>query len=105
MNFWTSAQGWRSRSTSLEHAVAVASSDTLDVCATAVESSVEMRDAADSELRAYVATGEGLDKAGAYAAQGEGRRFIERIDGSVSNVIGLPLEETLELLRAAAAPG
>ena len=52
------------------------------------------------ELRAYVATGEPLDKAGAYAAQGEGRRFIETIEGSETNVIGLPLDETLALLRA-----
>jgi len=65
-----------------------------------VESEVYMRAGSDSEIRAYVATGEPLDKAGAYAAQGEGRRFIERIVGSESNVIGLPLEETLELLRA-----
>lgn len=82
-------------------AVAVAASDSLEVCDVAVESGVSMRRAADSELRAYVATGEGLDKAGAYAAQGEGRRFIERIEGSESNVIGLPLEQVLELLRAA----
>ena len=42
-----------------------------------------------------------LDKAGAYAAQGEGRRFILRIVGSETNVIGLPMEETLAMLRAA----
>lgn len=66
-----------------------------------VESEVYMRAGSDAEIRAYVATGEPLDKAGAYAAQGEGRRFIERIVGSESNVIGLPLEETLALLRAA----
>ena len=66
-----------------------------------VESSVSMRTASDAEREAYVATGEGLDKAGAYAVQGEGRRFIERIVGSESNVIGLPVEETLALLRAA----
>jgi len=64
-----------------------------------VESEVHMRAGSDAEIRAYVATGEPLDKAGAYAAQGEGRRFIERIDGSETNVIGLPLEETLALLH------
>ena len=42
-----------------------------------------------------------MDKAGAYAAQGLGRRFISRIEGSESNVIGLPLDESLALLRAA----
>jgi len=66
-----------------------------------VESEVHMRAAGDAEIRAYVATGEPLDKAGAYAAQGEGRRFIERITGSETNVIGLPMDETLALLRDA----
>jgi septum formation protein len=66
-----------------------------------VESEVHMRPASLDEIRVYVATGEPLDKAGAYAAQGQGRRFIERIVGSETNVIGLPMEETLALLRAA----
>jgi septum formation protein len=66
-----------------------------------VESTVTLRPAAREELRAYVTGGEPLDKAGAYAVQGEGRRFVERVDGSESNVIGLPLEETLALLREA----
>jgi septum formation protein len=81
--------------------VALVASDTLEERHAVVESSVRMRAADDHELRAYVATGESLDKAGAYAAQGGGRRLIEEIEGSESNVIGLPLEETLALLRAA----
>jgi septum formation protein len=60
-----------------------------------------MRAVSEAELRAYVATGEPLDKAGAYAAQGAGRRLIEKIEGSESNVIGLPMDETLALLRSA----
>ena len=48
----------------------------------------------------YVGTGESLDKAGSYAMQGAGGALVSRIDGSVSNVIGLPLAETLEMLRA-----
>jgi nucleoside triphosphate pyrophosphatase len=80
-------------------AVAVVETDRLEPRTLCVESTVVMRGATDAELRAYVATGESLDKAGAYAAQGEGRRFVERIDGSESNVIGLPVEETLALLR------
>jgi len=47
----------------------------------------------------YVGTGEPLDKAGAYAMQGAGGALVSRIDGSVSNVIGLPLAETLEMLH------
>ncbi len=67
-----------------------------------VESRVTMRNASEAELREYVASGEPLDKAGAYAVQGEGgRRFVVALAGSESNVIGLPLEETLALLREA----
>lgn len=66
-----------------------------------VASRVVMRPADDDEIRRYVATGEPLDKAGAYAAQGEGRRFIQAIEGSESNVIGLPMDETLALLARA----
>jgi septum formation protein len=49
----------------------------------------------------YVATGEPLDKAGAYALQGAGGAFVREVRGSVSNVIGLPLRETAALLRQA----
>jgi septum formation protein len=51
------------------------------------------------DLRWYIATGEGRDKAGAYAIQGLASRFIPRIDGSYSNVVGLPITLVLELLR------
>ena len=69
---------------------------------TAVTSQVVMRPAPREELEAYVATGESLDKAGAYALQGEGRRFVVAVEGSETNVIGLPVEETLLLLKSAA---
>ncbi len=51
------------------------------------------------EIQAYVATGESMDKAGAYAIQGLAAAFIARIEGSYSGVMGLPLYETAELLR------
>ena len=52
---------------------------------------VTMTPIGDAALRWYVGTGEPLDKAGAYAVQGAGGMFVERIRGSVSNVVGLPL--------------
>jgi septum formation protein len=82
-------------------AVAVVESGSGKCFQALVESRVTLRRASTQELRRYVAGGEPLDKAGAYALQGEGRRFVTRVEGSESNVIGLPLEETLALLRAA----
>ena len=73
-------------------------------CAPRVEISVSrvwFRDIPDDEIRAYVAGGEPLDKAGAYAIQGRGALFVERLDGSYSGVMGLPLFETASLLREA----
>ena len=66
-----------------------------------VSTVVTFRSAGAEELARYVATGEPLDKAGAYAVQGGGRAFVDALDGSETNVIGLPLDETLALLSAA----
>jgi len=52
------------------------------------------------EVTAYVDTGEGRDKAGAYALQGGAALFAERIDGSFTNVVGLPICEVLVAMRA-----
>lgn len=82
-------------------AVALARSDGGALHEIRVESHVTLRAAEPPEIRAYVATGEPLDKAGAYALQGAGGRFVHRVKGSRSNVIGLPLDETLALLREA----
>jgi septum formation protein len=56
-----------------------------------VSSLVEMRDYDDAAIAAYVATGEPMDKAGAYAIQGEGGGLVRRVTGCYSNVVGLPL--------------
>lgn len=66
-----------------------------------VASSVTMRPANPQEVAGYAATGEGLDKAGAYAVQGLGAFLVERIDGSYSNVVGLPACEFVQELVAA----
>ncbi len=86
-------------------AVALAASDTLRIRHTSVESQVTMRAVNRDELIAYVATGESMDKAGGYAVQGGARAFVTEILGSETNVIGLPLEETLDLLGAAGHGG
>lgn len=65
-----------------------------------VTSQVLMRPYDDDEIDAYVATGEPDDKAGAYAVQGIGGRLVTRIEGCYTNVVGLPLRTTAELLRA-----
>ena len=59
-----------------------------------------------SDIEQYVATGEPRDKAGAYAIQGLASRFVERIEGSFSNVVGLPVAVVLQLLaERGIAPG
>lgn len=66
--------------------------------ADAVETtSVRFRTLSEREIAAYVATGEPLDKAGAYAIQGVGGMFVETISGSDTNVIGLPLSTLVRL--------
>ena len=62
-------------------------------------SRVWFRPLSEDEIRRYVATGESLDKAGAYAIQGRAAAFVTRIEGSFSGIMGLPLAETAELLR------
>ncbi len=59
---------------------------------------VELLALTEAQIAWYVATGEPLDKAGAYAVQGVAGAFVARVHGSISNVIGLPLAETLGLL-------
>jgi septum formation protein len=92
------------REHSVVTAVALVASDTLRVRQTVVTSRVEMRALERDELIAYVATGEPLDKAGGYAVQGGARSFVTRIHGSETNVIGLPLDETLDLLGETVEP-
>jgi len=61
-------------------------------------SRVRFRALSPAEIAAYVATGEPLDKAGAYGVQGIGAALVEHIEGSYSNVVGLPLAAVVSLL-------
>ena len=60
---------------------------------------VTMTELSDEEIRAYVETGEPMDKAGAYAIQGRASRWIPRIEGDYSNVVGLPVALVYRMLR------
>ena len=60
--------------------------------------------AADDEVAAYLATGEGRDKAGAYGIQGAAGTFVERVEACWNNVVGLPLCAVADLLAAAGVP-
>ena len=62
---------------------------------------VWMKSFSDADLEAYLASGESIGKAGAYAIQGGAAGFVERLDGDVDNVVGLPLALVRELLAAA----
>jgi septum formation protein len=63
-----------------------------------VTTAVTMATMSDAAIEWYLATGEPIDKAGAYAIQGAGGAFVAAIEGSASNVVGLPLTTVVELL-------
>ena len=64
-----------------------------------VTTSLHFRDLSDEEIRAYIATGEPKDKAGAYAVQGLAAMFVARLDGDYYNVMGLPVCTLATMLR------
>ncbi len=72
-----------------------------DVCVT----DVSFRQLTEAQIAAYVATGEPLDKAGAYGIQGRGAVLVERINGCYSNVVGLPLARLQAMLDELGANG
>jgi len=75
------------------HALRTASETTL----------VTMNELSEKEIRAYIATGEPMDKAGGYAIQGLASRWIPRIEGDYSNVVGLPVALVERMLRGESA--
>ncbi len=64
-----------------------------------IETRVTFRTLSEKEIADYVATGEPMDKAGAYAIQGGAAKMVRRVEGSYSNVVGLPLCEVIEQLE------
>jgi len=75
-----------------------------DTVAEISTSSVTFRTITRDEIERYVDTGESLDKAGAYAIQGRAATFVQRIDGSHSGIMGLPLYETATALAGIGFP-
>ena len=65
----------------------------------AVRTGVRFRALSEEEIDAYIATGEPMDKAGAYAIQGGAHGFVEGFDGSYENVIGFPVDDIREMLK------
>ena len=63
-----------------------------------VRTGVAFRDITDQEIEDYIATGEPMDKAGAYAIQGGAGRFVSALDGELENVIGFPVVEVRQML-------
>jgi septum formation protein len=74
-------------------------------CCISVTTTVRMRDYTDREIAAYVARGDPLDKAGAYAIQHQELNLVARVDGCYANVMGLPLCHLYRTLREAGFDG
>lgn len=81
----------------------VIDSDTDKEFSKAIETKVWFRQLSEEDIDQYVATGEPLDRAGAYAIQGGGKIFVDHFEGDFSNAIGLPVNEVLTALREAEA--
>ena len=64
-----------------------------------VKTQVSFRTLSEDEIQDYVRTGEPMDKAGGYAIQGEGRKFVSSFQGSWSNVVGLPMDELARAIK------
>ncbi|ACI19577.1 Maf family protein [Dictyoglomus thermophilum] len=79
--------------------VAVMETPEDKVLVSVVRSKVKMRDYSEEEIERYIATGEPMDKAGAYGIQGKGALLVEKIEGDYYNIVGLPLVRLNSLLN------
>ena len=79
--------------------VCVMDAATGEVEIRAVRTGLTFREITAQEIEDYIATGEPMDKAGAYAIQGVAGRFVEVLDGSFENVMGFPVDDVREMLR------
>ncbi len=91
---WTSLSGQKH-----EVMTGVCVAKAQEILSTAVRTEVEFQVLTPKDMEDYWATGEPIGKAGAYAIQGIAAKFITCINGSYSNVVGLPLHETVQLLN------
>lgn len=64
-----------------------------------VETKIRFKNLSEEEIRAYIETGEPMDKAGAYGVQDKGALFVEHIEGDYSSVMGLPIVKIFEILK------
>src|SRR5262249_52914030 len=89
----------RGHQVSTRFAIASPDEPARAIHAETVSSAVFFRPLSEAEIEAYAATGEGLDKAGAYAIQGIGGFAVARVEGSYPNIVGLPVCEVILALR------
>jgi septum formation protein len=94
-------QRLRGRNHEVYTGLALVNASTGDEYPFSVPAVVAMRDASDDEIAAYVATGEPLDKAGAYGIQGKGGALVANFEGCFNTIVGLPLCGVATLLREA----
>ncbi|MBI4746044.1 MAG: septum formation inhibitor Maf [Deltaproteobacteria bacterium] len=80
--------------------MAVIDAKTSEQKTTLAKTKVKFKPVSDEEINAYIATGDPMDKAGAYGIQGRAAAFIDGIEGCYSNVVGLPLSELAEMLKS-----
>jgi septum formation protein len=83
----------------------VIDSDTSSSVSEAIEAKIYFKNLTEKEIDDYIATGETLDKAGAYAIQGLGKSLVEKTEGDYNTIVGLPLDRLLEVLKDFGVPG